>query len=312
MADILRGESNMSKQVLESEQSLDIYGVPGTLFRVPGTKGRWVCQLWVSAPRPYDEGKWGKNTLRVSIRFDDACNNGYNTFSMTAELFDHRERYIGGGCRHGDIANVFPSLAHLIKWHLCSTDAPLHYIANTVFLAGERDCWGCLAGEPWRFERRLRFSGSYITHRLSEKFIEWIESRSPEARRSFRILAVDHSPTPTDTYKYGPKYTFEGYDCSWGVAPFDDETMALGYQQEFATHDMEIITIPVAWGKGKVRELDAARRSGVDFDGMLTDEFLSQPKEVLTAALQARLPALLAAFRSDIEKAGFKWSPDGE
>ena len=48
---------------------------------------------------------------------------------------------------HDDIARVYPELAHLIKWHLCSTGEPLHYIANAVYLASDRDCHGLRKGE---------------------------------------------------------------------------------------------------------------------------------------------------------------------
>jgi len=37
------------------------------------------------------------------------------------------------GCLHDEIRQHFPELAHLIKWHLVSTDGPLHYIANTLY-----------------------------------------------------------------------------------------------------------------------------------------------------------------------------------
>lgn len=41
-----------------------------------------------------------------------------------------------GGCQHDEIVKHFPDLAHLVKWHLCSTDGPLHYIANALYWAG--------------------------------------------------------------------------------------------------------------------------------------------------------------------------------
>ncbi len=58
-----------------------------------------------------------------------------------------RWREDSGGCIHGEIAKHFPELAPFIKWHLCSSDGPLHYVANTVYLAGDRDCWGLRRGE---------------------------------------------------------------------------------------------------------------------------------------------------------------------
>lgn len=43
---------------------------------------------------------------------------------------------------------LFPGpIAGLVPYHLCSIVQPMHYLANTIFFAGERDCWGLLAGE---------------------------------------------------------------------------------------------------------------------------------------------------------------------
>lgn len=50
-----------------------------------------------------------------------------------------RWREGSGGCIHGEIAKHFPALAPFVKWHLCSSDGPLHYVANTVYLAGNRE-----------------------------------------------------------------------------------------------------------------------------------------------------------------------------
>ncbi len=46
------------------------------------------------------------------------------------------------GCFHEEIAIRFPELAPLLKWHLCTADGPLHYIENTIYLAGNKDHWG--------------------------------------------------------------------------------------------------------------------------------------------------------------------------
>lgn len=82
----------------------------------------------------------------ATVRFDDRCKNGHNTFSITGHTMK------GGiegsfGCIHDEIAEYFPKLAPLIKWHLCNTDGPSGYIANTLYFAGNRDCHGLLAGE---------------------------------------------------------------------------------------------------------------------------------------------------------------------
>lgn len=85
------------------------------------------------------------------VRFDDECGNGHNTFSITGSAWSPRNFKANdpdtGGCIHEIIEAVFPELAPLIKWHLASADQPMHYVANTKYLASERDCWGLLKGE---------------------------------------------------------------------------------------------------------------------------------------------------------------------
>lgn len=71
------------------------------------------------------------HTARVVMRYDDNCGNGHNTFSITVD--SKCGHY--GGCMHDAIRKVFPELAHLIKWHLMSTDGPLHYVSNTLYHA---------------------------------------------------------------------------------------------------------------------------------------------------------------------------------
>ena len=80
--------------------------------------------------------------MTVQVRFDDECGNGHNTFAITADI---RGRFIDmGGCLHDEIREHFPELAHLIRWHLVSTDGPMHYIANTTYHASPTK-WN---GEP--------------------------------------------------------------------------------------------------------------------------------------------------------------------
>lgn len=88
--------------------------------------------------------------ISATVRHDDQCGNGHNTFSITGQIDESRDgswREFSGGCVHEKIAEHFPELAPLIKWHLCSTEEPLHYVSNVVYLAGDRDCWGLKKGE---------------------------------------------------------------------------------------------------------------------------------------------------------------------
>ena len=88
------------------------------------------------------ESKWGFTDIHtVTIRYDDQCGNGHNSFSITAEGHDMC------GCCHKEVVANFPHLKKFIKWHLTSSDGPMHYISNTVYHASDRDCWGGKKGE---------------------------------------------------------------------------------------------------------------------------------------------------------------------
>jgi hypothetical protein len=95
------------------------------------------------------------SVLVASVRFDDECKNGHNTFTIMADLYEKtrrngeqssesdyvvnsrgKKRYLTScGCQHDLVAVHFPELAPLIKWHLTSTDGPTFYVADTVYHA---------------------------------------------------------------------------------------------------------------------------------------------------------------------------------
>lgn len=98
------------------------------------------------------------NSMRIKaiVRYDDQCGNGHNSFSITGTTEGKlRSRWTdySGGCIHEEIVKHFPELAHLIKWHLCSSDGPMHYISNTTYHASDKDYHGLRKGE----ERQLRY-----------------------------------------------------------------------------------------------------------------------------------------------------------
>ncbi len=91
-----------------------------------------------------------KYRIRATVRYDDSCGNGHNSFSLTGEIeqsYGNRWRSCVSGMIHGEIAKHFPALAPLLKWHLCGSDGPMHYIANTLFHASDRDHNGLKKGE---------------------------------------------------------------------------------------------------------------------------------------------------------------------
>lgn len=73
--------------------------------------------------------------ITALVRYDDACGNGHNTFSITAAIQREGLEYCAGCC-HEEVAEYFPELLPLLKWHLVSSAGPLHYLVNAIYWAG--------------------------------------------------------------------------------------------------------------------------------------------------------------------------------
>jgi hypothetical protein len=112
-----------------------------------------------------------REALVVALRWDDECRNGHNTFSVTGTLY--RATYAhplaiqwgttskgepkplgytidSTGCLHELILEHYPDLEKAIRYHLCTAKGPMHYLANTLYLAGDRDCDGYRKGDQRR------------------------------------------------------------------------------------------------------------------------------------------------------------------
>lgn len=248
------------------------------------------------------EKKIDENTkIVIEMRFDDECKNGHDTFAITGtiyhkpsyrDFFNKKRDWVCCGCMHDEIREHAPEYAKYIKWHLCSTDGPMHYVANTLHHAGDRDCWGKRKGEPKGYDKRVRFKGFPVSFALPTKFIESLSELDTT------IVEVRH--TATD-YKYLPRYTFASYPVErWSDCPFDDKNEAEEMAQAFNTYEYEVIEIPYGYSEGKERDLDAARETAIWEDA--TDEELCLPPEQLKAKLEARLPKLLEDFKHDMEE----------
>ncbi len=115
--------------------------------------GKFSTQTFVSERRYYTE-RGVRYAIWFTARYDDNCKNGHNDFAVTGEIWEatHDGRVKGRdcvscGCLHDDIAKRFPEIVHVLKWHLCGETGPMHYAANTVYLAGDRDHNGLRKGE---------------------------------------------------------------------------------------------------------------------------------------------------------------------
>ena len=240
--------------IIKNEQLGNIAGVEGRFMAVIAPSkgngnGCFLNQKWLATRTIPKTDEWGRCSITVEIRYDDECKNGHNTFSITGRIRRLGKRdYVMVGCIHEEIANYFPELAHLIKWHLVSSDGPMHYIANTVYHATQHG-----ATKAW----------IYYTHTDPLKLADERETCLCYTSEIEKIKKAETTP---------------GYTVKW------DETTA------------------------KTQNLDYARSSACWPEA--TDEELSVSPEELTKVLQARLPALMEAFRRDIEACGLLWEAE--
>lgn len=308
---------------IRPEQAHSINGVAGRLYALNVPPAPWVAgvfanQKWSSVPRAI-RGYGPGAEITVEMRFDDNCRNGKMSFAITADVVtpaSRRRRDVEAcGCLHEDIAKVFPELAEFIEWHLFDTNGPMHYVANAVYLASDRDYNGRAKGEASAWAYGYRFDDVPIVHVVTDKFYKWIEARrvfnkatlrtNPD-NGEFRVVPIAYVEKPGGTYKFGPKYTFAGFGETWYDCPFDNEAEAQGFAEALnkcRVHPTEIVT---ARSDGKTRELDKARRAANWPDA--TDEQLSVPRDQLEKALLDRLPAMMERFKAAMIGAGFLWS----
>lgn len=300
------------------ETKATLCGVPGTLTVVPwgknardGKPGLFMHQKWVSERRTKTV-KGEKVLMHAEVRFDDNCKNGHNSFAVTGHgWYDNWKArdWDFGGCCHEEIAAVFPELKHLIKWHFMSSDSPMHYVANTVFHASNRDYNGKLAGEPTRWESRLRFDTlPTMTFGLKPTLLLALQE-AKSTKHVPGVLDVVEVPyeRKSGDYDFSPHYTLGCYPVkAWHDAPFKDKREALEWQATFLTNDWEVINIATDFSKGKERNFDAARICGVWPEA--TDEQLILPADELTKLLEARLPKMGEEFKAAIASTGcFEW-----
>lgn len=147
----------------------------------------------LKASKMWKKGK-DRHELTVTLRYDDRCGNGHNTFSITGVLHvNGRWGSVGG--LHELIQAHFPGYRHLIKWHLVSSDGPMHYIANTLYHVSDRDCWGLRKGE------RRQICNGKTGKRSWRRAI--LDSQGQEVEPD-KYLDSDTKPPITYTVEYVP------------------------------------------------------------------------------------------------------------
>lgn len=139
-------------------------------------------------PRFYTEDGQ-RYKITATVRHDDRCGNGHNTFSITGETWrkaDNGHWYEGsGGCIHEQIAQHFPELAPFIRWHLVSTDGPLHYVANTLYWLGFS---GWNDGKPSSPPSLEHARNTAVWHDMPDRFLR----PDPDARSAEDTPLAQH------------------------------------------------------------------------------------------------------------------------
>lgn len=181
----------------------------------------------------------GKPVVVIAkVRHDDTCGNGHNTFSITGDFYgkdgcradgvvkhkNGRSVYLeSSGCIHEAIAKYIPELAPLLKFHLCSTDGPMHYVANTVYQAGETDC----NGNTPTTQRQIR-NGK--TGKLVWQLKDVPTNRLVDADTRPRSVTLEWEPCVHDTHGKVRELEAARSSAVWPDAT-DDDLTAPGLQE---------------------------------------------------------------------------------
>jgi hypothetical protein len=272
-----------------------INGINGTLTFQAGEDGNHKSQVWVSNSRKISG--YGKGAiLTVELRYDDECQNGHNSFSVTGSV-EAGSMALAGGCLHEDIAEVFPELKPFIKFHLWDYRGPMHYVANTLFLASDKDCFGYRKGEPCAWDNHIRFGDFPVTTKVSPalaRFLRNVSKGSPD---------LDLVRVPASSERFTDQWTFAGFEARWGSAPFKSELEANQFVEALRKFPISLEQVATKYSEGKPRNFKAAREVACWPDA--TDEQLSLPGDELKKLLEARWPLLMEEFNEMLRSTGF-------
>ena len=116
--------------------------------------------------------------IYVRIRHDDQCGNGHNTFTITGNIYKHKRpktdrNHLASGMLHEEIVKAFPLLKPYLKWHLCSTDQPLRYVANSLYVAIHYDLENARACAIWPDAKLSDFTAENLEARLPALMLEF-------------------------------------------------------------------------------------------------------------------------------------------
>ena len=100
----------------------------------------------------------GNVPVECAVGWDDTCQNGHNTFSVSqfhtvlknrdGDPLDYYERAV-----FPRWFNDNPEFHGAERWHLFGPTGPMYYLENVIYLAGDRDHWGLRKGEEQQIRK---------------------------------------------------------------------------------------------------------------------------------------------------------------
>lgn len=151
---------------------------------------------------------WNRSTVKYRLVVEYGMiyipGNSQPYFSIGASE-EHKTRYgwkiHACGCMHDEIAQKFPRLKELIKYHLCGQDGlPMHYVANAVYLA-EQGNWEAV----WQHIRLQK--DEYRPDRVAspsdwDLFEQWLEARKSRLKHDFDLTMAAFGVEYIDMNEY--------------------------------------------------------------------------------------------------------------
>lgn len=209
--------------------------------------------------------------LVIKLRYDDECNNGHNTFSITANRYGQNGSW-AFGCLHEDIEKYASHLEKYIKWHLTTSNGPLYYVENALYHARDTDYDGLRAGEYGCYKIKVLCN----LHEDSD-IIMCVYTTS--------VCYVNALNNPNLT-KVNVREQEKLDKFLKGLNPDLNPRM-------------EKVFLKYSLSKGKPLDLQAARNTAVWPEAELED--FTKEK------LLARLPSLMLEFQADMLELGFEY-----
>lgn len=148
-------------------------------------------QVKTFGPVEFHEGG-RRYRVRAEVRYDDSCGNGHNTFSITGTVSEFRGRrfyeFSWGQCV--DAMKHIKELRPLLKWHLCSSDGPMHYVANTLYHAKEGKFDYARSSAIWPDASDADLLGYETDQGLKAKLLERLPALMAEFKAAVESLGM--------------------------------------------------------------------------------------------------------------------------